>query len=98
MTATFEIIDMKTPEGRAKAAAYEREQAAKITRGQQIWARIRESSKYYLMQSDGTAFPVHIVAGHPESYVVQGGPGGQYRLQDVDLYVIQDGRELRITQ
>lgn len=64
------------------------------SQGQQLFAKIKKSSKYYATQSDGTAFPVFIKAGHPEAYVVQ---GGEYRLADVNLYVVQDGREMRIS-
>jgi len=28
---------------------------------------------------------------------VQGGPGGQYRLSDVNLFVVDEGREVRIS-
>lgn len=72
---------------------------------QQLYAKIKKSSKYYNQnewaKSDpeswgGFPFAVEIC---PErgGYAVQGGPGGQYRLEDVNLFVINaDGRELRI--
>lgn len=41
-------------------------------------------------------FKVFVEVGNPETYLVQGGPGGQYRLSDVNLYIVQDGREMRI--
>jgi hypothetical protein len=102
---SFEFADMSTPEGRAKVEAYEREKAESIRRGQQIYAKIKRSSKYYYQnewaQADpnrwgGYPFPVFVEAGDPAGYVVQGGPGGQYRLADVNHYVIDGGRELRI--
>lgn len=73
--------------------------------GQQLYAKIKRSSKYYY-QNDwakkdpaswgGFPFKVTVVAAYPD-YQVQGGPGGQYRLSDVNLFVIEDGHELRIS-
>lgn len=34
---------------------------------------------------------------NPSGYAVQGGPGGQYRLKDVNLFIVEDGREMRIS-
>ncbi|MDF2461786.1 MAG: conserved hypothetical bacteriophage protein [Ramlibacter sp.] len=55
-------------------------------------ARIKKSSKYY---GQGAAerpaddgFPVFIKSD-PMGYVVQGGPGGQYRLADVELWALR---------
>lgn len=103
--SAYDLIDASTPEGRLKIAQYEHEHAEKITRGQQLYAKIKRSSKY-CYQNDlaiadpkrwgGFPFPVFVEAGDPLGYVVQGGPGGQYRLSDVRLYVIENGRELRI--
>jgi hypothetical protein len=72
---------------------------------QQIYAKIKKSSKYFdqnrLAQEDpqrwGFPFPVHVVAGGVGGYVVQGGPGGQYRLTDVNLFVIDGDREMKIS-
>lgn len=70
---------------------------------QQIYAKIKKSSKYYFQndwaRNEGSfPFPVSII---PEptipEYCVLGGPGGRYRLADVQLFVVQDGRELKIT-
>lgn len=99
------IIDMGTPEGKARVEQYEREKAATVRRGQQLYAKIKKSSKYYSQNSfaqkeperwGGFPFAVRI-EGNCGDYKVQGGPGGQYRLSDVNLYVIDDGEEIRIS-
>lgn len=56
--------------------------------GQRLMARIRPSSKYYGQGEDGVLFPVCI--GSAGDYCVYGGPGGQYRLCDVDLFAVFD--------
>ena len=93
----FEVVDMGTTEGRAKVAAYEAEKAEKVKSGQQLYAKIKRTSKYYGQGEKGGLFPVFVEAGYPEGYMVHGGPGGQYRLSDVNLYVVEDGREMRIS-
>ena len=66
------------------------------TVGQQLFAGIKESSKYHSQiewgkQSGyGYPFPVRFQTD-PCGYVIKGGVGGQYRLEDVELYVIEDG-------
>lgn len=74
----------------------QREKAAKVVAGQQLYAKIKRSSKYYGQTEKGELFKVFVEAGHPDSYVVQGGPGGQYRLADVNLFVCEGGLALRI--
>lgn len=93
----IEIMDMGTAEGRAKVAAYEEEKAEMVKRGQQLFAKIKRTSKYYGQTASGALFPVFVEAGYAEGYVVKGGPGGQYRLRDVNLFVVEDGREMRIS-
>lgn len=70
---------------------------------QQIYAKIKKSSKYF-SQNDfaknnptrwGWPFAVEIRPTYGD-YQVQGGPGGQYRLSDVNLFIVEDGKELRI--
>lgn len=57
--------------------------------GQLLFARIRPSSKYYGKQGkEGELFPIAIQPGR--DYNVSGGPGGQYRLTDVDLFAVWD--------
>ncbi len=62
---------------------------------QQIFAKIKRSSKYF-GQGDGKLFKVTIDGGDWE-YRVKGGPGTQYRLVDVNLYVVEEGNEIRIS-
>lgn len=62
--------------------------------GQQLYAKIKKSSEY-AHQSD-KLFPVRVTSAPYNDYVVQGGPGGVYRLRDVSFYVIEDGRKYRL--
>lgn len=71
------------------------------TVGQQLYAGIKETSRYASQiesnkQSGyGYPFPVHFqtdVCG----YVIKGGVGGQYRLCDVELYVLDDEQMHRV--
>lgn len=70
--------------------------------GQQLYAEIKKSSKY-ASQADWARregwpypFPVRIASDGGGDYVVKGGVGGQYRLADVNLYVIEDGQKFRV--
>lgn len=58
--------------------------------GQKLFARIRPSSKYYgqggEVWGDGEDFLFPVVITSSPEYAVSGGPGGQYRLKDVDLF------------
>lgn len=63
-------------------------------KGQQLHARIKKSSDY-AHQTD-RLFPVHVGKSTPADYVVHGGPGGVYRMKDVELYVIDDGKQYRL--
>jgi hypothetical protein len=58
--------------------------------GQKLFARIRPSSKYYgqggEVWGDGEDFLFPVVITSSPEYRVSGGPGGQYRLKDVDLF------------
>lgn len=101
----MEIVDMSTEEGRAKVDEYERDKAETVRYGQQIYAKIKRSSKYYNQNEwaaaepkrwGGFPFKVRVDPAYGE-YCIQGGPGGQYRMADVNLYVVEDGRELRIS-
>jgi len=62
--------------------------------GQQIYAVIKKSSDY-AHQSD-KLFPVRVGGGHGE-YTVHGGVGGVYRKKDVNFYVIEDGKQYRLS-
>tara|TARA_Y100001001_G_scaffold27328_1_gene22871 strand:+ start:1832 stop:2044 length:213 start_codon:yes stop_codon:yes gene_type:complete len=67
----------------------------------QIYAAIKKSSKYAhqaqmcIDRGYGHPFKVTFV-DDPQGYNVLGGVGGRYRLTDVNLYVIADGRKIRI--
>ena len=51
-----------------------------------LLAIIRRRSKYYGQTIPGERFSVSIQSDNLGGYVVAGGPGGQYRLADVELY------------
>ena len=72
------------------------EKAQKIKQGQQLYAKIKKSSKYYGQAEPGELFKVFVDPACG-SYCVQGGPSGQYRLADVSLCVVVDGVELKIS-
>lgn len=65
--------------------------------GQQLYARIKKTSKYFGQGEPGALFPVFIDAATKWEYRVIGGPGGQYRLADVDLFVVDGEDKLQIT-
>lgn len=81
---------------RASIEQARRDQAEKVDGGQRLYAVIKRSSKYYGQTEKGEMFPVFVEAGHPDAYVVKGGPGGQYRLADVNLYIASGNNALRI--
>ncbi len=67
---------------------------------QQLYAKIKKSSKYsgqesYAIRDGVYPFPVEIVNG-ADRYIVKGGPGGQYRLKDVSLFVLANDKHIRI--
>lgn len=68
---------------------------------QQLYAKIKKSSKYVhqnkVAQENGYGLPFPVtVTGIDDAYCVKGGPGGQYRLADLNLFVVEDGKEVRI--
>lgn len=96
----YRIVDIDAPEFREEMAREMGEKEARVRRGQQLYAKIKRSSKYYGQGKEGALFEVFVESSpssSPEVYVVQGGPGGQYRLKDVNLYVVEDGRAMRIS-
>jgi len=62
--------------------------------GQQLHARIKKTSEY-AHQSD-QLFPVSVGRPTHADYTVRGGPGGVYRMSDVELYVINDGKQYHL--
>ena len=69
----------------------------------QLYAKIKRSSKYYKQNfyavRDGEyPFPIKITPPTElDDYIIKGGPGGQYRLEDVDLFVTVDDIEIQIS-
>ncbi|ROL71829.1 hypothetical protein BLX41_19395 [Pseudomonas protegens] len=63
--------------------------------GQQLYALIKKSSEY-AHQSD-KLFEVRVGKAPYGAYVVHGGPGGVYQLSDVNFYVIEDGKQYRLS-
>ena len=63
----------------------------------QIYAEIRRTSKYAYQGDAGELFPVTLAEGPSWEYIVVGGPGGQYRLDDVHLYIQHEGKARRIS-
>ncbi|KGD57289.1 hypothetical protein DP49_3986 [Burkholderia pseudomallei] len=64
---------------------------------QQIYAKIKRTSKYYGQTKPGERFPVHVEQQGEWEYSVHGNQNA-YRLRDVNLFVVgKDGRELKIS-
>jgi hypothetical protein len=105
MKTTLETVDASTDEGCLGLAEYEGEMEENVSRGQKLYAKVKKSSKYFY-QNDwakndpdrwGWPFAVYVEPGDRSGYVVQGGPGGRYRLSDVNLFVVEHGQELKIS-
>ena len=62
--------------------------------GQQLYAQIKESSEY--AHQTNQLFPVAVGQPTHGDYVVAGGLEGVYRMCDVDLYVITNGKQTRL--
>ena len=97
------LLDLTTPEGMAEYKEHNRQRDEFVRTGQQLYAKVKRSSKYYHQNTsaqedpDRWGWPFQVRIDPTEGdYCVQGGPGGRYRLADVNLFVIEDGRELRI--
>lgn len=68
---------------------------------QQLYAEIKKTSKYAhqaeACRIHGYGHPFKVsIAPDVGGYVVKGGFGGQYRLEDVNLFVIEDGKKIRV--
>lgn len=61
---------------------------------QQLYAKIKRTSKYYGQGEIGALFPVNIEPCIWEYQVVSA--FDRYRLKDVNLYIVENGKELRI--
>ncbi|QYX51529.1 hypothetical protein K3F44_18230 [Pseudomonas sp. S07E 245] len=65
-----------------------------MSSGQQLFAQIKECSEY-AHQTD-QMFPVSVGQPSHGDYAVVGGPGGVYRLRDVDLFVVTNGKQTQL--
>lgn len=83
-TTALRVIDVD--QLRKNFEAIEARRADLTLTGQRLLARIRPTSKYHGQGGENELFPVCIGPG--SDYVVLGGPGGQYRLKDVDLFAV----------
>jgi len=68
---------------------------------QQLYAEIKKSSKYHgqiqMCRDMGLGYPFKVsIQFDVGGYQVKGGAGGQYRLADVNLYVIENDKKIRI--
>jgi hypothetical protein len=66
-----------------------------------LYAKIKRTSKYFCQNEwakrrGELPFPVQIVPHPQEDYWVQGDPVGWYRLSDVNLYLIENGYEIKL--
>jgi hypothetical protein len=95
MSTQLRRIDMD--EARAKMAAVDAKCQELLGTGQKLLARIRRGSQYFGRGDEGALFPV-VVASTGE-YGVIGGPAGQYRQADVDLFAVfaDDAVPIQIT-
>ncbi|MBL4625788.1 MAG: hypothetical protein JKY42_11715 [Flavobacteriales bacterium] len=65
----------------------------------EVYARIRSTSKYH-GQDEGIPFPVSLNVGHQQlanGFYIQGGPGGNYRPEDLDFYT-KKGEEFHLVK
>lgn len=63
---------------------------------QELYASVRKGTKYYVSQSTDKPWPVRDVRYDDDVPTVYGGPGGNYRLGDVDFYLLLSGRFVRL--
>jgi hypothetical protein len=63
--------------------------------GQQLYAHLKKSSEY-AHQTD-KLFPVSVGKAPYDDFVVHGGPGGVYRIRDVNFYVVSENKQYRLT-
>lgn len=100
-TVTLDEIEAEDEANRADIA---RRSAA----GTRLVAKIKNSSKYFgqssvsdrlagRLRTDAAFFPIVVVDDGPCDYVLAGGPGGRYRLADVDLFaVVAGGKRIKL--
>lgn len=79
--------------------------AAQHAAGQRLYAKIKDSSKYFYQNEIAQRSPERfgwpfaiVIAPGDSDHVVNGGPGGRYRLSDVHIFVVtEDGQEVQIS-
>ena len=84
----------------AEKAQEDRAIRQRASAGTPLVASIKSTSKYYGQGKEGSRFPVLIQVWDErcaDLYVVRGGPGGQYRLADVNLYAVVGDSEVKLT-
>lgn len=75
-----------------------------LDRSQRYFAKIKKGSKYESQISwakaqkhIGYPFAVRLTERGPlDQYRIKGGPGGQYMVEDVDLYTERDGKFVKV--
>ena len=92
----------------AEDEAHQADIARRSAAGTRLVAKIKKSSKYFGQSSvadrlagrprtDAEFFPIVVVDDGPCDYVLAGGPGGRYRLADVDLFaVVVGGKRIKL--
>lgn len=96
----YVILDGSPEDLAARARIEARAVQASAARsiGVRLFAEIKASSKYFGQTARGEKFPV-CIQGDGHGYVVSGGPGGQYRLADINLFAESiDGRLIELTK
>ncbi|WP_417778631.1 hypothetical protein [Stutzerimonas xanthomarina] len=96
MTRNQENFEFQNLETRAAWLGFEAAHGPDGCRpyGQQLYALLKKSSEY-AHQTD-KLFPVRVGTPPYDDYAVHGGPGGVYRLRDVNFYVIEGGKQYRL--
>ncbi|QTA83883.1 Uncharacterized protein dnl_63070 [Desulfonema limicola] len=63
----------------------------------QLYAKIKKNSKYSGQEKGlkDYPFPIEIVDAR-DDYIVRGGPGVNYRLKDLSLFVKVNGKNIKI--
>jgi hypothetical protein len=75
-----------------------------VDKNQKYFAKIKKGSKYESQISwakaqkhIGYPFPVRLTERGPlDQYCIKGGPGGQYRVEDIDLYTERSGKFIKV--
>lgn len=103
MTRNQENFEFQNIETRAAWLGFEAAHGPAGCRpyGQQLYAEIKKNSKYAHQadwcRTQGYGYPFKVrIAFDKDGYSVKGGVGGQYRLEDVNLYVLEDGKKIRV--